>query len=267
MNHRGLQRALYRMQLDPGFAARLRARAAEAEASTGLAEPELAWLRAADPAAISADRDGKRRAQLLRNVAGEFALSCAVAPAADWLDGFPASPHFHRAIAGDTSLALAFADYARERMAGASESFASLVALESALARARRATRPLPPLPAGMLALAPVAWLVELGDGVFAWATALRQALDRGTPAPRAAAGSNERETVLVAGDPAAASTRLRAVRAERLEPLVADFLTACAAGVPERELPAFASRHHVDAADVESVAKEFLAEGVLVRA
>jgi hypothetical protein len=266
VNHRGLQRALYRMQLDPGFAARLRARGAEAEASTGLGETELAWLRSADPAAISADRDGRRRSQLLRNVAGEFALSCAVPPAADWLEAFPASPQFHRAIARDTSLALAFCDYARERAAGASQSFVSLVALECALARARRATRPLPPLPAGTLALAPVAWLVELRDGVFGWATALRAALDRGQPAPRAPAGSNSHETVLVAGDPAATTTRLRSVRAERLEPLVADFLAACEAGMAERELAAFAARHDVDPADVESVAKEFLAEGVLVR-
>jgi hypothetical protein len=268
VNHRGLQRSLYRMQLDPGFAARLCARDAEAEASTGLGQAELAWLRAVDPAAISADRDGRRRAQLLRNVAGEFALSCAVAPTADWLDAFPASPQFHRAIAGDTSLALAFGDYARERAAGASESFASLVALECALARARRATRALPPLPAGTLALAPVAWLVELRDGVFAWATALRAALDRGKPAPRATLRGGEREIVLVAADPAPVATgRVRGVRAERLEPLVADFLAACEAGLPERERSAFASRRDVDPADVESVAREFLAEGVLVRA
>jgi hypothetical protein len=79
--------------------------------------------------------------------------------------------------------------------------------------------------------------------------------------------GSSALETVLVAGDPTpVAPGRVREVRAERLEPLVADFLTACSAGLPERELPVFASRHGVDLADVESVAKEFLAEGVLVR-
>ncbi len=270
MNHRGLQRALFRMHLDPEFAARLRARDASAETSTALGEAELAWLRAADPAAVAADRDGRRRAQLLSNVAGEFALSCAVARAsdADWLDAFPASPHFHRAIAEDLSLPLAFAAYAQERAARISPRLATPVALESALARARRTTRGSRDLPKGTLVLATTAWLVELPDGVFAWAVVLRQALDRGEPLPAAAlAPAPESETVLVTSTPAATPMRLRDAHAERLEPLVAAFLRACETGLAERDVAALAARHRIDLADVEGVAADFLADGILARA
>ncbi|HSJ98614.1 MAG TPA: hypothetical protein VLC53_16180, partial [Myxococcota bacterium] len=144
MDHRRLQRALFRMQHDPTFAGRVRAGDPEASASTGLGSAELAWLRAADPIALAADREGRRAAQLLRNAASEFRLSLALGPAGDgdqaWLAGFPRSSHFHRAVSAGTPLPLALATWAEQLAAGAPcAAFRALLALEAAMARARRA--------------------------------------------------------------------------------------------------------------------------------
>ena len=268
MNHRGLQRALFRMQLDPGFALRLRAREPAAEESTSLREAELAWLRAADPDAVAADREGRRRAQLLRNVSSELALSLAAACGSDWLETFPASDHFHRAIARDESLPLAFAAHAAECAAGSTACLVSLVALETGLARGRRELRAVPEGSSGALRLAPAARLVELEDGTFAWASALRQALDRGAGLPDLPRGlpPGSRETVLVASDPPAPGSRLRVVRAERLAPAVAAFLSACVEGLDADGIRAFCEARSLERSDVESVIEEFAAEGVLER-
>jgi hypothetical protein len=221
-----------------------------------------------DPLALSADREGRRRAQLLRNVSGELALSLAAARGADWLETFPASAHFHRAIARDESLPLAFAAHAAERAAGGAAILASLVALETALARARRELRALPAGADGALHLAASARLVELTDGTFAWASALRQALDRGAGLPDAPRGlpPGSRETVLVASDPPEPGARLRAVRAERLEPAVAAFLSACSDGLDAQGICAFCEPRGLEPSDVEGVIEEFAAEGVLAR-
>jgi hypothetical protein len=276
VNHRGLQRALFRMQLDPGFAARLRARERDAEVSTRLGPLELEWLRAADPAALSADREGRRRAQLLRNVAGEFALCTAVARAPDWLDAFTASPHFHRAIARDESLPLAFAAYACERALHEPPTFASLVALESALVHARRAPDLGVDVPRGIVALAPNASLLELAEGTFAWAAALREALDLHAPlppvpppvertAPCRALATREREHVLIHAGPAPSPFALRDARAERLEPSVAAFLRACASGADANARADFCRERAIDPADLEAVIADFAADGILI--
>jgi len=267
VNHRGLQRALFRMQLDPAFAARLRANEAAATASTGLAERELDWLRAADPAALSADREGRRRAQLLRNAASELALSLSAANRPDWLDAFPASESFHRAIAGDLPLPLACAAHLATCAAGSSPALQSLLALETALARARREPRSPQQARTPGLWLASSAWLVELDDGTFAWASALRQALDsemRPPAAPRSP--SRARETVLIAAGERPPTSRLRPVRAERLEPAVAAFLCACADGLDARGSAAFCVEHGIEPAVFDPVVAEFVADGVLVR-
>lgn len=252
------------MQLDPAFAERLRRREAEAERSTQLEASELACLRGADPAAISADRGGRRVALLLRNVSGEFALSLAVSGTAEWLESFPASAHFHRAISEDTSLPLAFAAHVAEQTAHASAMLGSLIELESALARARRALRQAPECP-GSFALAPSAWLVELALGTFEWASALRLAIDRGSALPIAPPRREERETVLVAGATSGSGSRLRAVRAECLTPSVADFLRACLGGLDAAALATFCETQGVERAVVDAVLSEFIAEGVLL--
>jgi hypothetical protein len=256
------------MQLDPGFAARLRARDARAEHSTGLGAAEIAWLRAADPAAVSADRDGRRRAQLLRNAAGEFALTLAAAADSGWLDGFPGSEHFHRAISRDAPLPLALADHLRERAATRSEALRSLLELEAALAHARRA--PLAPPPGGRFAwiLSPADRLIELRDGTFERAEALRQALDRGEAAdvPVSGRSGDGTETVLVHALELRRGSGLREVRAERLEPVVADFLQRCSGGIDEERIDELCRTRGLAREDVDAVIAEFAAEGVLLQ-
>jgi hypothetical protein len=265
VNHRALQRALFRMQLDPGFAARLRAGDPVACASTRLDAEELAGLRAADPAAIGADRDGKRLEQLLGNVGSEFALSCALA-GRDWRNAFTASELFHRAIAEDGSLPLAFAAYLE---ATAPRAAAAVSPLECAMARARRMQRPGARAPlAGDLALAATAWRVELPAGAFEFASALRAALDAGAriPRPPRFAADTPREWVLVAAGDPERSYGLRPLRVEPLATDVAAFLSCTESGVDAGACSAFAAERGIDPAELESVVKTFVAEGVLLR-
>jgi hypothetical protein len=268
VDHRGLQRALFRMQHDPGFARRLREREPQAERSTRLGPAELGWLRAADPAAVAADRDGRRRAQLLRNAGGELALAACVGPRGDgerdWLEAFPASEEFHAAVAEDASLPIAFCRHAARCAAGASRLFGALVELESALARARRDTRGSPAPGPDEVVLAPTAWLVELPDGTHRAAERLRRSLDAGrAPRPPWPALGRGSEAVLIAAGPRPA-VGLSAVRAERLAPPVAAFLAACLRpqGAPARA--AFARARGLDLLEVEAVARELAGEGVL---
>jgi hypothetical protein len=256
------------MQLDPGFAARLRARDARAERSTELGAEELAWLRAADPAAVSADREGRRRAQHLRNAAGEFALTLAVAADPGWLESFPGSDHFHRAIASDAPLPLALADHLRELAARGPAPLRSLLELESALARARREPHRVSPTGSFAWIRSPSTWLIELREGTFDWASALRQMLDGGDiPAGPPATGSGSgTETVLIHALASLRGSQLREVRAERLEPLVAEFLHRGSQGIDEQRIGEFCRARGLARADVETVIAEFAAEGVLVR-
>lgn len=277
MNHRGLQRALFRMQHDARFAARLRAGDAAAAASTGLGPHELAWLRAADPAAIAADREGRRAAQLLRNVASELALASAVGPRGDgdrgWLAGFPRSDAFHRAVSEGASLPLALANWATERAAGApSATFRALLALEVALVHARRAVHePAPPLAEGAIRRAPGARLLVVPAGTYAVACTLQEA--REAKAAGAAPGvppvdEAARETLLLVAEdgPPPRFGRLRAVRVEPLAPLVAKLLQQAARPLAPSARAAFAARHELDAAEVEAVVDEYVNERVLLR-
>jgi hypothetical protein len=264
------------MQLDPAFAGELRARDARAVASTGLAGADLALLLAADPVAVSADHQGRRRDQLLDNVASEFALCAARGPRGDgdpaWRQGFLASAFFHRAIAEDESLPLAFAAWLGAISPEAADpAFRALVALEAAMARARRRVRTLAPaVPRGALALAPTSWLVGLPAGSFDFASQLRRALDgeRGAELPPGASldGRSE-ETVLVAAGEPEGSFALRPLRVESLTPLVARFLRLACAPLDDAALSRFAAEHGIDPAELETVAGEFVKEGVLLRA
>jgi hypothetical protein len=244
VNHRAVQRALFRMQLDPGFAARLRA--GESDAALGAAE--LALLRAADPAALSADRDGRRRQQFLRNVTEEFSRACAAGVPAD---GFTSSPEFHAAVAGDRSLPLAFGRYAERCSAAGSRAQRALVALERALARARRELRESSAPSPGELALAPWVWLVALPAGALELAAGVREGLD-----------AEGEETVLVVAAREAAPFRLRDVQAEPLSPELARLL---AAAQKPRTLAELARACGEAESDVAEIAGELVAEGVLV--
>jgi len=257
MDHRKIQRTLFRMQLDPAFAARLRSSVPEAIAGLGAAEVDL--LRGADPTAVSADRDGKRRAQFLANVAGEFALSTA---AGLDVEGFTASAEFHEAVSTNRSLPLAVAGYARRCTRAQSGALRALVALEAALARARRALRECRAPGPGEIALAPWAFLEVLPAGTLALAAALRAALDKGeAPLPCALADAPD-ETLLVRAAPAITPFRLRSVEVEHTSPALAALLRAALEPVTRSML---ATTLSLDTAELDPVLDELIAERVLV--
>lgn len=284
MNHRALQRTLFRMLHDASFAARILDGEGAAVRSSGLGAAELALLRAEDRRAYSADRHGRRRAQLVRNVAGELSLSTSVAGEGrldfGFGDGFASSPELHAAIAEDRPLPLAFAAYAA-RCAAEREAprIAALVALEAALARVRRAPAPgrasRADATAGThgatLRLASDVALITLPAGTFALSERLRARLDAGEPPPLAwpadrLLAPDAGEHVLVRPTSAPDPFRLRDASAERVGPLVAAFLDLAGRGPIAPDARAgFAREHDLSADDVESVASDFAADGVLV--
>ncbi len=250
MDHRRLQRALFRMQLDPGFAARLRV--GDAEAARGLAKPELELLLDADARAVSADRDGRRAAQFLANVASEFPLSCAAGLS---VDGFTSSAEFHDAVCADASLLLALARYASRRSGELTPAVRALVALEAALVRARRELRRVRAPGAGEVALAPWAWAVTLPEGTLALATDMHAALDRGAALPAFAISPARGEILLLRAEPEPKAFRLRAVEVEALSPALGALLL-------DLHEPRVRSELNRDA---DEVVAELLADRVLV--
>lgn len=134
--------------MDGGFASRIFEHDPQICSTTGLTDEEFSWLRAQDPAALSADPGGKRRAQIVGNIASEFRLSLSAAsrssrnagePDPAWLDHFPGSAEFHGAVLGGDRLPLAFALFALHdaRSKGHAE-LVPVIELELALARLRR---------------------------------------------------------------------------------------------------------------------------------
>ncbi|MEX2207923.1 MAG: hypothetical protein WEF50_16985 [Myxococcota bacterium] len=222
MDHRRVQRALFRMQLDPEFARRLRA--GDAEASRGLGAEELRLLRGADPSAVSADRDGRRRAQFLSNVSSELPLSIAVGFD---VAGFTESNEFHDAVQTDASLPLALARYAHRCSGEEPRPLRALLELEGALARARREPRlGVAPRP-GEVVLAAWVFLETLPSGTLALAERVRAAIDADTELPALVLGSEGEETLLVRCSPETSPFRLRAIEVERTSPALAGLLRA----------------------------------------
>jgi hypothetical protein len=256
VNHRLVQRRLFRMQLDAGFAARVRA--GEGPALAGLGERERQALAGACAAAVAADREGRRRAQFLQNVTGEFALACAAGVSAE---AFPSSPEFHAAVEADASLPLAFAAYA-ERCCPSDRAARALLALEQALARARRAVAP--SAPAGRLALAPGAVLRDCPAGTLDLAGRASEALRRGDALPRLRVDVRRSETVLIRSAPALAPFGLREVAAELATPDLVRLLDALDPPCTPAEL---AQRIGETEADLIEVVDGLVRDGIALRA
>ncbi|HXZ84899.1 MAG TPA: hypothetical protein VEI82_05365 [Myxococcota bacterium] len=265
MNHRAVQRALFRMQLDPRFAERVAAREPEAVRSAGLGPDELALLAGADRIALSADREGRRRAQFLRNVAGEFALSLAAAARAELVDEFPASPEFHAAVTAGDSLPLAFARHLAARTAQAPALVRALVSLEVALARLRRAVGAAPELAPGEVARAPWVELLAVPAGTLAAAAALRSALDRGATPGRVDVSATALETLLLRRTPEPAPFRLPAVELEALSPALADLLARAAKPLGRAARADYARAVEIAPAELEQVVAGLVADRVLL--
>jgi hypothetical protein len=257
MDHRRIQRALFRMQLDPAFASRLRN--GDADASRDLAAEELTLLRGASSVAISADRDGKRRAQFLANVSSEFTLSIAAGLA---VDAFTASAEFQAAVCADRSLPLAFARYALRCTREQSRPLRALVALESALARARRELRTCRAPSSGEVALAAWVSLEAFPAGTLALAERLRSALDAGAKPPALDLECAPDETLLVLSAPAATAFCLRTAEVERASSALAALLSAACEPVTRAAL---ATALSTDRAELDPVIDELIADRVLV--
>jgi hypothetical protein len=256
MDHRRVQRALFRMQLDPGFAKRLRARDTKAVASAGLGPEELELLAKADPAAVSADRGGKRRAQILRNVTSEFALSLALSTNAKLVEGFTAAREFHEAVTRDESLPLAFGDYLVGRRARGAAG--AVAALERAMALVRRHPPGELEVTRGHVVLAPGNFLFRLPAGTLEVATRVRAALDRGEPAPAGLtvqSGPPYEHLLMRRTD--SSPFRLPDVSVESLSPALGELLSRAERPRPRAELAADPERAEVVA--------ELVAEGILL--
>lgn len=240
-DHRRIQRALFRMLLDPGFAARVRAE--------GLPEidPE-GWLAQLDPALLTADPGDVRVGQLLGNVTLEFAHTVRAAP--DIVAGFPRSAAFHRAITSDAPLPLAFAAYAADALPDAPLPRA-LLALDTAMAELRRAPdAEVPSTPS----LSPTCRALRLPEGTFAAAVAVREGR---APAPLGAGD----EHLLLIGGPRGPDGR-RSVGAEVLSAAVAELLGS--GPLTDAARAAFAARHGADLADVDALVDELRSDVIV---
>jgi hypothetical protein len=284
VNTRVVQRTLFRMQLDSVFAAAVLR--GDADAVSGLGAAERRLLQGADQAGLAADRGGRRRAQVVGNAGSEHLLTLAEADrrglALDLLIEFPRSAAFHAAIATEGALALAFGDWLAGRLADNPGILRPLAAFERAMAAARRAPREAPTPKDGDIVLGERAHLVDLPEGLFDHAQALRAEIDadRTPPAPsqaletRSAAwtngrdggGSGARETVLIVASATPQRHGLRSVAAERLEPAVAKLLRAAQAPLGAAELGALAAAYGWHPDDVAGFVDELGDEGVLVR-
>ena len=249
IDHRRVQRALFRMQLDPGCTP-----------DRELGPAERALLAAAHPAGLSADPGGRRRAQFLRNVTSEFPLALAASKDRGLAERFTASREFHEAVASDASLPLAFAEYLAAADPG------PLAALEGALARARRARRAPLPLAPGEVALAPWAELVELPAGTLAAAERVRAALDAAVPTPIGVEiGASGREVLLLRREPEPGLFRLASLEVERLSPALAGLLSRAARGLGPEACALEARAAGLTITELHEIIADLVADGVLV--
>lgn len=290
MNTRSLQRTLFRMQADASFAEALLAGEEAAWDTTDLGQQERELLLdGVDRSSLSADPGGKRRTQILGNVASEFTTSLAALAhdgRADLLDRFLAAPEFHEALRRDGRLPLAFGAYLsrRAREEGRSD-WESLIELERGLVELRRsawaASPPATPHPPGdcseprpvtesvgktqapsPLALTDRVRLLELPGGTHRQAQAWRQSLEGGAAPQPLPAG--EPETLLLARGPDPGPHRLADVRVELLAP-PANTLLADAGLLASPDARArFAAEQGATAEDLEAFLADFVIEGVL---
>jgi hypothetical protein len=289
MDTRRLQRTLFRMQADPEFGHRVATQGAAAVPELGPAEVSL--LLQAEAAGVRADHRGRRQAQILGNLASEYALTLAEAArgalGVAFLLEFPASAAFHEAIIEERGLPEAFGAWAESRARAAGDGIAAAsAALETAMVRARRELRPAAAPGPGEVALAPRAWLVQQPAGAFARAQEVRAALDAGREAPppppdlvarasewlasRAEAARNadpKCETVLLVVVDAPRNYRLlREIAPERLEPAAAELLHAALTPLDAAALARLGAARGWSSNDVEEFVADLVADGVLRR-
>ena len=266
MNHRALQRCLFRLQLDPAFRRLVFARDADALARCDLEEEELELLLAADPVAIGADFEGRRRGQVSGNLVGEFALSHLLA-SDDLVDGFFGSEAFHDALRQEQALPLAFAHYLRERSeAEGHRGRSALAALEGAMAELRR--RPEDEAKAEPFALSNDVEVLELPRGSLDFAQSLRMAIDARRPLPPVPAlllRGRSQELALLQRRAPERRFGLPEIQVEPLQPPVARLLRRCAQGGFDLEARrAYAKDAGAEVSELEGFLSSLVDDGVL---
>lgn len=271
IDHRRLQRVLFRMFIDASFADAIFDDVLPVVQATGLGATELAWIRRAGRAAIGADKDQKRRGQVLGNVQSEYRSTLAVASVLGHgdrlIDDFAESPEFHDTVMHDGRLPRAFGAYAARRADRMGHAIAGdAVRLERAMVEARRFDAPVAPMPANGWRLSARARTVELADGAFAYIEAMNAALAAGRSPERPPSLGTARETILITAVNAGPH-RLREVSAERLEPAVADLIRHAQSGVTAEKAELIAVMHGAEAADVLDFARSLAEDGILDQA
>jgi hypothetical protein len=151
MSHLAAQRALVRMLFDPAFAAEVQR---DPERALPSLDPSLRGeLATIDARALKLDR--LRWSRTLAILREEFPSSCAPLDEKA-LERFFSSREFHDCVEQGSALPLAFAAFL-ERMTGGSRT----LALETAIARARRAAKSAPQVPPHHFAAAPGVFAAE----------------------------------------------------------------------------------------------------------
>lgn len=255
IDHRRLQRTLFRAQMDPGFAEQLFASD----------DPELALLRQASRAGITADPRGTRRLQVLGNATLEFRLCLASCDAPrERLDAFASSPEFHAAIEQDRPLPLAAGSYLCRVLAAQPWPHA-LARLESALAEVRRANPTSPPPPETWQRSAR-AQVIELPVGTLARAAEIQTALHAGKPCPpNPVAPSEHQEAILVYAKPSPNRWALADAIPEEVNEAVAALFQLAEQPLDGASLEEFATGYGATAADLLPIMQEYRDEGALI--
>lgn len=262
MSAAGVQRAIVRMMFDPDFRDAVYADAAAALAGCDVSVEERGWLVRPDRRAYATD--GSRQARALHALEGELPAVMAWARAeARRLEDFFASPELHRCIEERGVLTLAFAAWLGR---GAGEELGSLLALEAAVARARRGRRGDGrdgggdgEASSGAVMLSPRAVLAETREGALEGWTAVMDARAAGAEPPR-----------FTLGEPCVVLVQVDATGHASIEAL-AEGLAALLAFARQPVLRAALERHAIDLGLDDAEARELLADllatGLLVPA
>lgn len=273
IDHRRLQRVLFRMQLDPRFCGALLAGDEKARQSSGLGDIELSWLRNAGRAAITADKDGKRSGQVLGNITLEYRTSVAVAAAVGvgdrFAEDFFADDLFHQAMMRDERLPIVFGRYAARRAHEAAHPLlVDAVEIDRTLVDARRADRErVEPSPDAKWRTAANVRVIEVHDGTHEFLTNLRAAVDRGRradPIPSHLSHvEKEKESLLVTAK-VVSKHRVRDVAVERLEPAVADLIGRAEHGLDDAAIHELSVRWDTPTDDLWNFARSLAEDGIL---
>ena len=254
IDHRQLQRTLFRAQMDPAFAAEILASEA----------PEWELLRQASQAGMTADPRGTRRLQVLGNATLEFRL--ALASADDprrRLEEFASSPEFHAAIEQDRPLPLAAGAYLVRVLADQPWPHA-LAQLELGLAAVRRA--PLGPTPpVGHWQRAHRACIVHLPIGTLTRATEVQAALNAGQPCPPSPLPSSAGSESLLLHAPAPPHRwKLADAIPEEVNEAVAALFELAQNPVSDAELERFAQGYGASASYLSPLMQDYAQDGAL---